>query len=208
MELCNFTPGVIGASCFNATIASMVVSSNVTIEDKLDKRDCVCCGSHSGTDAYISATVTAGGVWWGPWKTASKCRWNGLDSEPSWTNIDWSTSESRSLNGVSGTVGNLWKDILNGNGNFNHGWTFGLSSYRSGLHGCTIPARSNGQVWAQQAMGWSDGQYRNCQRTYVCGAVTKDTCDGWSNSVHQDWVLQDAQNYQLGCSTGDANVKC
>ncbi|KAI8808553.1 hypothetical protein BJ742DRAFT_853354 [Cladochytrium replicatum] len=209
MSLCTFTPGVIGASCLNGTIASIVTSTNVTIETKLDKRDCVCCGAHSGTDSYVNADVTAGGVWWAPWKKASGCYYAGNSQGSSTFSMEWSSSESKEYSsGVSVSVGGAWKSILNANVGYNHGWTFGTSSTKGGSYACTVPAGSVGQMWSQQAMGWSDGRYRTCTRKYVCGAITSDTCGAWSASIHQDWVLQDANNVNLGCSTGYDKVSC
>ncbi|KAI8814626.1 hypothetical protein BJ742DRAFT_865076 [Cladochytrium replicatum] len=200
MSICNFTPGSIGASCFNGTTASML-----TRQARLRL-----LRTHSGTDTWLDASVTAGGVWWTGWKPASKCLRTGYDSAGgSFQGMNYWASESRSLaDGVPGTAGDLWRGILNSGDYGRNGRTFGLSTTVSGKYQCWVPGNSVGQLWLQQAMGWSQGMYRTCYRTYVCGAVTKEGCYDWSASYHQDWVLDGVGNAQFGCCAGEDKVQC
>lgn len=151
--------------------------------------------------------IAQSGTWWDVWAQDSGCAYCALSSSTCNEGISWSDTSTESFNaGFDLSTKDTVLGLINGNGKFNFGYSWGHSFTSGGSWNCVINAGDVGRLYVQNQKGWADSQTRYMTSTRGCGGNSV-SYDAWSGFQRSNWALSGDNTINHGCSTG-GNAHC
>ena len=155
--------------------------------------------------SYTPRWTPQTGQWFGAWKPASACYRNGLSSVQNGQTLQWQSSLSVAENfNLDYTI---IADILT----VSLGITVTETWTKSDVWTCDIPPYSVGQIWESTYVAWGWFWSQGCQKCTNapsgCGGSFgyNPRADGGATAPA---INENGNPFQIGCSNGEANVKC
>jgi hypothetical protein len=143
-------------------------------------------------------------TWFNSWQPVSGCQYTGLDPNGGTFSLNWGSSIS-----ITETFGLDWgiiEDILSASIGFSvtETWSNG------GAAACNIPGNSVGQIWDQNRIVWGWVWQEGCESCDYgggCGGqFGSSTALGGAEAPAASYT--EGTGWNIGCSTGYANVQC